>query len=130
MAYIPAAENTADNRLSVSAYYLTDGGAPSHLEVYGLAADRAAAEAFVARFPKAAKLRGVAFHGEVQGWVSVNINLAPNGSNGGRNETGIRRYRTIQRAAAKLGVALVWHGDDIRTINAYRTADEFEAAIA
>lgn len=124
--------DTAARRLTVTASHDHYRGAavPQALEMAGRAADRDAAEAFVAEFPKSAGLRASAFSARDggEGWVSVRINLLPNGNNGGRNETGIRRYRTIQRAAARLGVELVWDGEMFA--NAYATAEEFEAAIA
>lgn len=89
---------------------------------------------WAAQFPKSAKLRvrSVTDHsaiGGAQTWhdASVVIGLGANGVNGGVNETGLRRLRTIERTAARLGERIEWNGSFAS--NAYPTREAFDAAI-
>ena len=88
-------------------------GAPMHLRAYTSNPEVAAL------FPKSV---GFGRYGDMF------VKLTSNAVNGGVNETGIRRYRSLVRHAAKLGVEIVWTTGNVR--NAYQTQADFEAAIA
>jgi hypothetical protein len=104
-------------------------------------ATRAEAEADAAAYPKGARLRVISFNGGYgatgeQNWTvyyaGVRIELAANGTNGGINETGVKRLHQIERAAAKLGQDIVWdpalNGGSPR--NAYHTREALAAGLA
>lgn len=72
------------------------------------------AMAFAQRFPKSTKLAGtVNSHSLVNpggpdtGIVKVFVKLAADGTNGGANETGLKRLATIRRVAARLGIEVI-----------------------
>jgi hypothetical protein len=101
----------------------------SGASVEAILATVAEAQALVARFPKSAGLRatGCNTRDGVVGHVRLRVGLEPNGANGGINETGLRRLRTVLRAAEKLGVPVAYgpcYG------NSYPTQADFEAAVA
>lgn len=84
-----------------------------------------------ATFPTSCKMRSGPVYrcdAPVRGYVSCRVILTADRVNGGRNEAGIKRYRSVRRAIAKLGHTAVWVAD--RADNAYATEDAFEAAIA
>jgi hypothetical protein len=83
------------------------------------------AREIAASFPKSAKVHGQTLHTYVadenghaildsegchqtlyHGWVSFHAKIKADDVNGGRNETGIRRYRSFSKAAEKLGFAV------------------------
>ena len=61
-------------------------------------------------------------------FVHFRANLWPNGVNGGRNETGIRRYKNLVKKLEVAGVPLAWAGD--KYSNACPTREQFEKLIA
>ncbi len=78
-----------------------------------------AAEAFEALFPKSVKVKRSTFsqsvreNGQYVGTTitptrSVYANLAADGVNGGRNETGIRRVRRALKVLADNGIDFIW----------------------
>lgn len=79
----------------------------------------AAAEAFVAAFPKNARLRSGTGPTEpgapVPGYVSCWVELRPTATNGGVNETGVRRLRSIITKARKLGLDVAY-GDPVEKV--------------
>lgn len=86
------------------------------------------------QFPKSCGMRANTLHtydesGEsvMRGHLSARGDLVADGANHGRNETGIRRYRAILRAAAKLGLAVEYRAE---YRSSYPTREAFEAAIA
>lgn len=87
------------------------------------------AAALVALFPKSAKLtagRIMQNGGRIGGFIRGSGKLATDGVNGGVNETAIRRYRAVVRAAAKLGIEIRWTARNYS--NAYISREAFEAA--
>lgn len=94
------------------------------------------AREFAGLFPKSAKFSacrlGVPKDGDYRngrvekGMVRSSAKLAADGVNGGANETAAKRYRTIMRTAAKLGIEIDW-----RTPygNSIATREEFERMI-
>lgn len=66
------------------------------------------AEAFVTKFPKSCGLKATTIGGcdQGNGWVRCEIRFAKDGVNGGKNETGIKRFKSIVKNAEKLGVPL------------------------
>ena len=60
--------------------------------------------------------------------VRFQANLWPNGINGGRNETGIRRHKTLVKRLEAAGVPTVWKG--AKYANACPTREQFEKLIA
>ncbi len=77
------------------------------------------ATALAASFPRSVRARAVG------ATVRLEIALRANGANGGVNETGLRRYATFRRVAAKLGPEVVYVPGN--AVNAFRTAADFEA---
>lgn len=93
-------------------------------------ATREEAEADLDYFPKSAKFgvtRVTRGPGDAYFQIQTRANLAANGVNGGVNETGVKRYRTVVRNAECLGI--VWQGDEYVYVNSYLTREEFEAAL-
>lgn len=92
-----------------------------------------AAVEFVARFPKSAKLRATTLGtyddagNFTLGYVSHRINLRSDGVNGGVNETGIKRYRSILKAAEKAGIRVEFKGTGF--LNSYPTQADLNAAL-
>lgn len=95
-------------------------------------ATREEAEALLALFPKSAKGRvthvsGFNLPAEGVFVVKFEARLAADGVNGGTNETGVRRYRSIIRSAAKAGLAVDFC--EARALNTYPTRERFESAL-
>jgi hypothetical protein len=93
-----------------------DWSKPQFVKIFGFADD---AETVAARFPKSSQI--------VSGrdWLSSRVDFMPTIKNGGRNESGIRRYRSWVRAAEKAGIELEWEYD-ATVRNAYLTRKTFE----
>lgn len=94
-------------------------------------ATEAEAAAVVALFPKSAKfyVSRCSHAGGIQTYSArTRATLVPTGNNGGTNETGVRRYRSIMARAEKLGASVEFVTG--RTVNAYADRETFEAAIA
>jgi hypothetical protein len=100
--------------------------------------DDAGLAAFVAAFPKSAGVHSTTLSTfEGVDWTTgrsvrlpfatVEIFLSSNRANGGRNETGVKRYQSIIRTAAKLGLKVGWDGNGS---NLYDTQAAFEEALA
>jgi hypothetical protein len=102
----------------------------SHITASARTATVEDAQALAAQFPKSAKVSAVSLGGDPAhlGIIQFHVNLAPNGNNGGINETGLRRYRTLMRAAAKAGITVEWTA--AQAVNSFATQAEFEAAVA
>jgi hypothetical protein len=66
--------------------------------------------------------------GRMWSFIRFQANLWPNGVNGGRNETGIRRYRGLVRKLETAGVPTTWAGT--KYSNACPTRGQFEKLIA
>ncbi|GIH07512.1 hypothetical protein Rhe02_55790 [Rhizocola hellebori] len=119
--------------LNIEAYWRhrKDASMPCHYLFRAEFATLEQAQQFAALFPKTAKLTTVTCYdpsrGTKTGIAENYSNLTADGSNGGVNETAIRRYRTLVKAAAKLGITVAWYADP-RTSNAYQTREEFERA--
>lgn len=127
----------------IRAYTLPDSDAAGFFQVSAYATDyaasnaetraagKAAAAEIVAQFPKSVGLvattctrhEGTA---EVCGYVSMSAKLATDGVNGGKNETGIKRYRSLRKHLARLGHTVEYRAD---ASNSYRTLEAFEAAL-
>lgn len=99
-------------------------------------ADRDEAAAVVSLFPKSAKMYATTMHTHEGGdWrngaeitvgrVAHRSNLSANQANGGANETALRRYATIMRAADAAGIPVEYAP---RWRNSYPDAEAFEAA--
>lgn len=102
------------------------------VKVYTETADEA--RALAAALPRSTGVRGGALvdhstrPATEHGLVQIQVNLAPNGSNKGANETGVRRYRTLRKHLAKQGIAVQFDGTAFA--NSYATEADFEAALA
>jgi hypothetical protein len=109
--------------------YFSDSHAPTHFEFRQDFPTIEAATAFVAQFPKTTKMFTFTVHtsegGKYYG-VATRANLASDRNNGGINETGLRRYQAVTKAAAKLGIEIVCVPN---AANAYETREAFEQAI-
>lgn len=118
----------------IEAHYKSEfqGGSeaePMMIEVSSIVATADVARDLAAQFPKSVKLRGGGISGcsEGSGYISLLVDLRPNGSNGGINETGLRRYRSFRKTCAKLGLETAWGS---RSRNSYPTEAALEAALA
>lgn len=118
----------------------TDGG-PGHVQGFALHARYETpeqAEAAAALFPKSCRIRTgrlstyVGTFGQPDYrdfWlytIDVSIKLSSDRVNSGKNETGIKRYRSIMKAVEKAGLAVEWvagYG------NSYATQADFENAL-
>lgn len=85
--------------------------------------DYAAAVDVIGQFPKSCRLRAYPVNA---GSFSVHIVLEPNGANGGVNETGVKRIRTILATCDRLGIAVEYVGTGYG--NVYPTFDDFKVA--
>jgi hypothetical protein len=118
----------------INAYYNSYKGeaAPSHLRVRAEVANVEIAEAIAAQFPKSYRVfvnTGKEYGtGRTYALVTIDVTLESNGNNGGKNETGIKRYRAFVAKAIKNGHTVEFAVD--RATNAYQTADALHAAIA
>ena len=131
-----ATDTTAQlGTVRVSAHYPLHMGpaTPAHLAATVELATEADAVAFVAQFPKSLGLRATTLtryeggRSIVTGYVTFQAKLLADGTNGGRNESGVRRYRSLRKHAQRLGVAVEWKAS--RSVNVYQTEEEFEAAL-
>jgi hypothetical protein len=106
------------------------------------------ARELAAQFPKSAKVKATTLSTYVQdadrnpvpdpvtgrryqhitkGYVAFYAKLEADNTNGGRNEAGIRRYRSFARAAARLGHSVRY---DVKGYTNSLTADQFAEAVA
>ena len=96
-------------------------------------ASREDAEALMATMPKALKAWVASCyhqHGVTTYSVHAKANLAADDVNGGVNETGVRRYWTLTRWAAKTSTPITFDGGYSEVVaNAYQDRATFEAAI-
>lgn len=125
----------------VSDYFEGQGGPSKPQEItvgirFPRGTDRAVAEALAAEFPKSAKVKVVTLSTHTPGDFSdafdvptlrFRADLRSNGVNGGVNETGLRRYRSLRRTIEKLGLAVEWTAT---SNNSYATEADFESAVA
>lgn len=122
----------AKTTLTLSATYVTSQGKQYPASIYVSAAlpTRQDADALVARFPKSVKLYAADLNGDPLNTARVRatIDLLGTTANGGVNETGLKRYRSILKSAAKLGITVDFkaHG----CAPSYPTQEALEAAIA
>lgn len=103
---------------------------PQDVRFNALFSTREAAEEFAATFPKSAKFQVQRLDGPDSATryiVESKAILAADGVNGGRNETGIKRYNSILRNAAKLNVPVEFSAGN--AVNAYLSLEDLEAAI-
>lgn len=122
--------------LTLNAYYTTEYtgyrvpvGSPQAFLFEALVPTVEVAESWRDRFPKGCKTRAIVITMEdrsVKGLVRMDARLVPDGVNAGVNETGVKRYRAIVKAAAKLGVEIEYVAN---AGNSYPTREAFEAAI-
>jgi len=121
----------------VASYVHAEGPtAPQHVS-FGVdfaEGDEAGRDELLALFPKSTKLKasGCSTFDEetnrrfVIPTIRGSVELRSNGVNGGVNETGIKRYRSIVKHADKLGIEIVF---GTRFQNAYADRAAFEQAI-
>jgi hypothetical protein len=118
----------------IAASYLSrDPNAAQHVEITAKCSTVEAAREIAALFPKSMKVRATTLTsyatGEavVTGIICFRAGLRSDGVNGGRNETGIKRYRSLVAKLAKHGFSTEYVA---QWSNAYPTLEAFEAAIA
>lgn len=90
---------------------------------------KADGEAFVAKFPKALKLKATTISGSgidgTRGYVVFGAKLAADDNRGDKNETGIKRYRRAAELLAAAGVTL-----ELDTQwSSFATLAEFDASL-
>jgi hypothetical protein len=81
------------------------------------------AREIAAQFAKSAGVKGGPVYGHaegIRGYVAIRAKLSGDGSNKGANETGLRRYRSFARTAARLGYEIRYAG-----LGSSLTEDEF-----
>jgi hypothetical protein len=128
--------STSDVTLLLDVYAVLDNGWTPVYELPQAASVRARvssleeAERIAALFPKMIGLRAQTLRlqgGEMVGYLSMNVKLAVDGVNGGRNETGIKRLARLLAVAEKNGIAVEYAPT---CSNSFPTMDEALAAIA
>lgn len=96
-----------------------------------LRATMAEAEADVAQFPKSSKLKAYELRdyttGKLRYYARISIKLRTDGTNGGVNETGIKRMRAIYRVLDKQALPVQLRTDGA---NYYQSREAFEAGLA
>jgi hypothetical protein len=96
--------------------------------------DSERAEAIAALFPKSVKVHVSKMHEYKSGtqstvsYLRISASLGSDGVNGGRNETGIKRYRAMMKAAERAGIVIEWTAQTLDVT--FATREEFEAAIS
>jgi len=107
-----------------------DGGRPHYFEARADFATIADAQDFAAQFPKLVRMTAtecVCYNAGAEstrkGIIVVRIHLGADGVNGGVNETGLRRIKTLARICERLGIRLErkrnWANSAERTIQEY-----------
>ena len=128
-----ASNESTGTTLKLHAYFTSphfnDSHAPTHFQFSQDFPTIEEATAFVAQFPKSTKMFTYsvnAYSSDKYYAIMVRANLTSDKNNGGINEAGLRRYLTVIKAAAKLGIEIVCTPN---ASNAYETREEFEQAI-
>lgn len=130
---------TTYGTVTISAYYVhydVDDAKerPSMLEARASFATPGEASVFKASFPVACRVRsyGVSCYdyendrrADYAG-ASFHAKLVKDESNGGFNESGVKRYRRFRKQLDAMGYRVEWKVD---ARNAYESEDEFEAAL-
>jgi hypothetical protein len=124
----------ASNTLRLHAHftpeYMQAGSAPTHFEFMADLPTVEDAKVFAAQFPKSVKMYAgkiLDTNNVTWGWVRTDGNLTSNGVNGGINETALKRYQAVVKAATKLGIEIQYEKN---ARNSYATREEFETAIS
>ena len=124
----------SNTTLRLNAHYATEYSRQAGLpQDYSFSAELPTVEAareFVTLFPKSVKMFAATLYKAdhtVGGWATTRGNLVSDGVNGGLNETGLKRYQAVLKAAAKLGLQIEYAID---AKNSYATREAFEQAIA
>lgn len=107
-------------------------GTIQRVEVTSDYTTEAEALAILADFPKSAGLKIHRIGGDADCWTSEDkrwkvymiAQLCSNGANGGVNETGLKRVKTIRRVAAAKGYTVAWPKKYANAV----TEAEFDAA--
>lgn len=123
------ARSTYDHKARVSTVHFETASSVDFRSPYFDA--KSDAEAFLAMFPKSARLRIVStgmLDGSTKWSARGEAKLSADAVNGGANETGVKRYRSMVKNAAKLNIPVVFVTST--AINAYASLEEFDAAIA
>lgn len=113
----------------IEAFYSTQTDEPQHVSLRAEVETLEKAREIAAQFPQSVKLRPTTLdkrNGMTVGYLYFNATLLANGVNGGRNEAGIKRYRSLRKAIARLGYATTYA---TTATNSYTTEADFEAAI-
>lgn len=85
-------------------------GQISYVEVVAYTDQLEDAQIIAAQFPKSSGVKAgtLSSCGRIYGRISLIAKLHTDGVNGGKNETGIKRYRTFRRASMTLGYDFEW----------------------
>jgi uncharacterized protein YggU (UPF0235/DUF167 family) len=82
-----------------------------HIEATAVLETTEEAVEFVALFPKSVKMyagRLGQYEGPAKGYAQVRVTLTANGSNGGANETGIKRINSLLKVAKKNNIETIY----------------------
>lgn len=106
---------------------------PQLIHVRARVADAETARSVASGFAKSTKVRATTLtlgpreqYAEV-GYLTFDASLVADGTNGGTNEAGLRRYRSLLRQLTALGHDVEYV---VTFANSYATLDAFEAALA
>lgn len=113
----------------VRAYHATEGQEPPIGFDFSITVETLEQAVEIAGwFPKSCRIEATRLvsASSVRGYVRGGASLRSNGVNGGVNETGLRRYRSIVRHCQRLGITTGYRAD---AGNSYPSQAEFEAAI-
>lgn len=106
---------------------------PAHVEISAIVPTVDAAREIAGTFAKSIGVKATSLHRADghYGYLFMRVKLWADGSNGGRNETGIARYQRFRKACDKLGHAVHYGTRDgqYRYANAYETEVEAHEAM-
>jgi hypothetical protein len=90
------------------------------------------AKALAARFPKSLRIKAGPLGGVEKrtGYFHLEVHLSPDGVSGAKNEAGLKRFRRLIEVADKTPDLYTEFNGKPGHWNAYRTAEEFRAALA
>lgn len=106
----------------------SDERRPAHVEISAIVPTVEAAREIAATFTKSIGVKATSLHRADghYGYLFMRVKLWADGSNGGRNETGIARYQRFRKACDKLGYA-VHYGT--RPNNQFRYGNMYETEV-
>lgn len=122
-------QTTSPVTFELEAYFSTRTALAGAAQGVKVSARMSAEEAseIAAQLPKSLRIRVNRVVGEEYVVIGFDAQLTANDSNGGANEAGIKRYRSLRKHLDRLGYTVEFKRT--RAINSYATEQAFEQAI-